>query len=369
MDEDAAEDEVVAAQHVAKGITDMHAHVGCLTRRTERDGDPGDECMVSQEMRNDFKFKHYLEGFGVTEEKILSNPFATFDTLVAKLKSSSRVRRAVVLALDAWVDRTTGQVVPEKTQLYVPNRFVLEGIRRKESEGLFHFGASINPYRRDAIARLEQAKRDGAVLIKWIPNTMNIDPSDPAIIPFYEKLKELELPLLVHTGNEATFAWADNALADPVRLEVPLRLGVTIIAAHVATSGKIDGQKNYDRLKVLFDKEEYRGRLFADISATTQFNRVKAFKPFIEDDAFRGRLLYGTDWPLIDVELKGVAIIPFFLYATPLYGNVISLRQAKEIHALTSSFDRDVRLKEMLGAGPEVFTQSEKVLHLSSAGR
>ncbi len=273
---DAVSTEGASAATTKPGLLDMHTHVACLTNRTERDGDPGDECMVSQEMRDDFKFKDYLKAFNVTKEQLIEHPFATFDSLVARLSESTRVSRSVVLGIDAWVDRQTGKIVPEKTQLYVPNSFVLEGIRRPESRGLFYYGPSINPYRRDAIARLEQAKRDGAVLIKWIPNTMNIDPADPAIEPFYEKLKELELPLLVHTGDEATFHWADNALADPVRLEKPLDMGVTIIAAHVATSGKNDGEKNYERLRTLFEKPQYRDLLFADISATTQFNRVKA---------------------------------------------------------------------------------------------
>ena len=147
-------------------------------------------------------------------------------------------------------------------------------------------------------------------------------------------------------------------------MEKPLDIGVTIIAAHVATSGKNDGEKNYERLRTLFEKPQYRDLLFADISATTQFNRVKAFKPFIEHPAFKGRLLYGTDWPLIDVELGGVALIPFLLYATPLYGNIISMKDAQDVRSFTSSFDRDVRLKEILGAGPDVFARSEKVLRL-----
>ena len=47
--------------------------------------------------------------------------------------------------------------------------------------------------------------RQGAILIKWIPNIMYIDPSDEKFIPFYKRLAELNIPLLTHTGMEKVF--------------------------------------------------------------------------------------------------------------------------------------------------------------------
>ncbi|NIT61545.1 MAG: metal-dependent hydrolase, partial [Aliifodinibius sp.] len=74
---------------------------------------------------------------------------------------------------------------------------------------------------------------------------MYIDPSNPAFIPFYKKMVELNIPLLSHTGMEKSFAGARDELADPVKLELPLRLGVTVIAAHISTTGKSEGQGNF----------------------------------------------------------------------------------------------------------------------------
>ena len=63
-------------------------------------------------------------------------------------------------------------------------------------------------YRRDAVAELERVARDGAVLIKWLPITQDIDPSDARCVPFYEALAHLGIPLLSHTGWERTLPTA-----------------------------------------------------------------------------------------------------------------------------------------------------------------
>ena len=41
------------------------------------------------------------------------------------------------------------------------------------------FDASVNPYRRDALERLDGAVASGAVLLKWLPSIQEIDPADP----------------------------------------------------------------------------------------------------------------------------------------------------------------------------------------------
>ena len=87
----------------------------------------------------------------------------------------------------------------------MPNEFVAKMVAQHTN---FLFGASVNPYRSDAIARLEWAKAHGAVLVKWIPPIMEINPDDPKLIPFYKKMAELNLALLSHTGREKSFSRA-----------------------------------------------------------------------------------------------------------------------------------------------------------------
>lgn len=80
----------------------------------------------------------------------------------------------VVLSLDGIVNER-GELDCKQTQVYIPNDYVAE---QADLYPNIYFGASINPYRHDALSRLEQVKKQGAKLIKWIPNIQHIDPSD-----------------------------------------------------------------------------------------------------------------------------------------------------------------------------------------------
>ena len=39
-------------------------------------------------------------------------------------------------------------------------------------------------------------------MIKWLPNAHGIDPSHDLCVPFYEKMKEHDMFLLCHCGDE-----------------------------------------------------------------------------------------------------------------------------------------------------------------------
>ena len=343
---------------------DMHTHIACFENPQidpSQAEEPGDHCYVSPEMKSSFKFGIYMKAFGVTDAEVAQKGrMVVFDKLAEKIKESKRVGRSVVLGIDGFIDRKTGKFDWDQTQVYVPNEIVLKGVSARKD--LFLYGPSINPYRKDAIARLKQAKIDGAVLIKWIPSIMNIDPSDPNLDDFYRTLKELNLPLLVHTGKESTFMRATDDNCNPALLKYPLDKGVKIIAAHAATCGESDNESDCSLLKGLFLNEKYIGQLYADISATTQINRVRALASVLADPAFKGRLLYGTDWPLIDVRVFGVSLSPFLLYYLPGFGLSLSWEQIKELFQTKNSFDRDVRLKEFLGVPPDTFVRAEEVL-------
>ena len=145
------------------------------------------------------------------------------------------------------------------------------------------------------MAILEEVHRQGAVLIKWIPNIMYIDPSDEKFIPFYKRMAELKIPLLTHTGMEKSFANAKDEYDDQRLLELPLKCGVTVIAAHMATTGESDGQDNFERILPMFDEFP---NLYTDISSLTQLNRLGYLAKALKHPGLTERMIYGTDWPL-----------------------------------------------------------------------
>ena len=322
----------------AEGYLDMHVHTAGI-------GAGGSGAFVSEEMRGNMRFRFYLRAFGVTEKELeAQGDGIVIAKISAHIAASDKVAHAVVLAMDGVV--ADGRLDRDATQIYVPNEFVAREVGRYDN---LCFGASVNPHRPDALERLAQVKADGALLIKWIPNIMDIDPADPAIRPFYERLVELDLPLLSHAGRERAFADAVDEYGDPVRLTLPLSLGVTVIAAHIATTGKNEGEGNFERILPMFAQYP---NLYADISSLTQVNKRNYLKRALAVEGVDQRLLYGTDWPL-----------QFFPLVWSFYhANQIGVRTARLVAKVDNVWDRDVALKRALGTPEHVFARSAELL-------
>jgi predicted TIM-barrel fold metal-dependent hydrolase len=239
-----------------------------------------------------------------------------------------------------------GKLDTLNSQVYIPNEFVAREVRKYSN---LLFGASINPKRHDALQALAQAIADGAVLNKWIPSIMDFDPADSAFIPFYLAMKAAGLPLLTHTGKESSFVGAKDSLCDPMRLHLPLSLGLTVIAAHVGTPGESHGQENFERAISMLGRYP---NLYADISSLTQINKLRYFGKILPRAEIKGRLIYGTDFPLIETLL----VSPYYY---TFRANLGKLRAAAREE---NPWDRDVALKKALGVPEEVFTLSGKLL-------
>ncbi|MBS1269228.1 MAG: hypothetical protein MAG794_00176 [Gammaproteobacteria bacterium] len=320
------------------GYLDTHAHIAGI-------GAGGSGCFVNAALADSYKFKFYLRGFGVTRADLKEHG----DELVARhmnrlIANSKYVRNAVILALDGVIRNNA--IDRSITQIYVPNEFVSRMARKYRH---LKFGASVHPDRSDWRERLVRAKGEGAVLVKWLPAIMDIDPSDPRHIPYYRTLVKLGLPLLVHVGTERAFSDANDTLGDPRKLTLPLKEGVTVIAAHIATTGKYEGQPSHERLLSMF--QEFPN-LYADISSLTQINKVGYLVEALKAPGVRERLLYGSDWPLQFFPL----VSPFFHWPD------IGLRQAKTIQKTKNPWDRDVALKTALGVPRSTFQRSARLL-------
>lgn len=317
----------------------MHCHTAGI-------GAGGSEARISTALRSSWRFRVYLWIFGCSEKILLAKgDHSIMEGIDRSIGESKYVAKAVILAMDAPYG-ADGRIDDGAVEVWVPNRFV--GERVKSYPNLL-FGASVHPLRYDALEELEWSKANGAVLVKWLPNIQNIDPSDQRIVPFYRKLVELDLPLLTHVGDEESFSRTNNLLGDPERLQLPLKLGVRVVAAHVATSGKNEGQCNVQRLLDLLPKYP---NLVADISTLTQFNRKRHLPAVLADERLKGRLLYGTDHPLTNTPMVSPWLYPFRL----TFGQMWRLSRIK------NPWDRDVALKAALGVPTEVFEESGRYL-------
>jgi predicted TIM-barrel fold metal-dependent hydrolase len=322
---------------IPAGIVDMHCHIAGI-------GAGGSGCFVSEKLLNNWRFNIYLRSFDTSKTEMLEKGDSVVaDKISETIAQSKFVGKAVILALDGVVD-ASGHLDTNHTEVYVPDEFVADICARHTN---LLFGASVNPYRADAIQRLVWAKEHGAVLVKWIPPIMEINPDDPKLIPFYKKMVELHLPLLSHTGREGSFSRSTEDYGDPEKLRLPLSLGVKVIAAHIASGDKYHGERGPDRLARLM--REFPN-LYTDISALTQINRPGAIKEALTKPEFSGRLVYGTDFPLINTAL-----------VSPWYSMHLSLRQKWQIWRTKNPWDRDVLMKQGLGVPTEVFERSAKM--------
>lgn len=320
-------------------ILDMHCHVAGI-------GAGNSGCFVSSRLLRSWKLGFYLRSFGVSRGELREHgDVLCGERLAQTLAASHFVRRSVVLAMDG-VANADGQLDLARSEFYVPNEFVA-ALTVHHTNLLF--GASINPYRSDALARLDRAAADGACLVKWLPSIQLIDPADTRLTPFYRRLADLHLPLLVHTGSEHSFTWARDELGDPDRLRLPLSLGVTVIAAHAAWPGRHDGERDVDRLARLMTQYP---NLYADISSLTQINKLGALREVLRRPEFRGRLVYGTDFPLVNMPIVSPWFFPLDLKPS----------QMCRISRIKNPWDRDVALKQALGVPADVFTRAATLL-------
>jgi predicted TIM-barrel fold metal-dependent hydrolase len=286
-------------------LIDHHVHVAGL-------GAGG--TFVNRKMRtwahpfHRLKFKVYMSSAGASDEdRADAQLVERLASLVSNIRNHGKHR---LLAFDKHY-RSDGSVNLDKTEFYVPNEYVFELAERYPD--LFVPNISVNPYRPDAISELEKWAARGARIVKWLPNAMWIDPSDPKCDPFYQKMKELDLILLSHGGEEkAVEAEEDQKLGNPLLLRRALDHGVKVVVAHCAGLGTNEDLDSKDRKQVdnfdlflrLMDEKRYEGLVFGEISAMTQFNRVgKPLHTILAREDLHERLVNGSDYPLPAVNI------------------------------------------------------------------
>ena len=282
-------------------LVDFHTHV-IATGTSVKDA------FINSKMRSGinlerFKFLIYASAAGV---KNIDNADQEYLTRLVRLaRATKRQGKYRILAFDKHYT-PDGSVDLTKTNMYVPNEYVVELARQYAD--VFLPVISLHPYRRDALEELDKWANAGVKYIKWLPNAMGMDPANRAIEPFYRKMKEHNMILLSHGGEEqAVQAEEDQELGNPLRLRKPLDMGLRVIIAHAASLGSCadldSGGDNkahcFDLFLRLMDEPKYRSLLFGEVSAMLQFNRMPGpFSTLLKRQDLHPRLINGSDYPL-----------------------------------------------------------------------
>lgn len=315
-------------------MIDFHVHIagnGCCSSGI----------ILSDWFKKRYTFKLLRKIHGISDEDLRTDIDVKWaEKINSYIEKSEHIDRAVLLCLD-FVYNQDGTKNEEKNQMIIPNTWGAKLSR--ENPNRFLYGASVHPYREDALVKLEEAKISGAFLVKWLPSMMGIDPTHEKCISYYKKLYELGLPLLSHTDVEHTFhsigkGWMQKNHVK--HLETALKCGVKVIAAHAGTPRQF---------KIMCEMMHRYPRFWADTSGLFNPSRarsaIKVFKLAQDDKVLRERLLFGTDWP--------IPTFPWLLLDKIGLGGIFKVTHCE------NPFDKDVLLKELLGFSKTQFIYNE----------
>jgi uncharacterized protein len=203
--------------------------------------------------------------------------------------NGSTLKRVVILACDDLYDET-GHRFPGLSGLFVPNDYVLELARRHPE---FVAAASIHPARPDAIAELERCVEAGAALLKLLPCVQAVDCNRALYKPFWERMAQLKIPLLAHTGGEFSLPTHRRDLQSVETLRLPLECGVNVIAAHCGTPALPWDRDYFDQFEQM---RKSFPNLYGDVSALSQITHLRTLDRLRKDAR---QILYGSDYPVL----------------------------------------------------------------------
>ena len=241
----------------------------------------------------------YMDGGCVDDAHIDDSYVARLTQLSTEMPAGFK---SMLFAFD-WFHDENGQPNKEHSIFHIANQYVAN--IAKQNPQHFEWVASIHPYRTDALDTLEAAHAQGARAVKWLPSGMGIDPASAKCDAFYQKLYDLNLPIISHTGRESAVQGGNQAHGNPLRMRRALEAGVRVVLAHCASDGvdeDLDNHnqpiKSFELFSRLMDTPAYEKLVFGEISALTLFNHAWAIKPLLIRQDWQHRLLNGSDYPL-----------------------------------------------------------------------
>lgn len=320
---------------------DIHVHVAQLHRHESTD-----RFVVHKPNRY---VRMFLRQLGMSREQ-LRQP--TANALVRDRllywASAATIDRFVLLAMDGAFTGD-GQSDPAASAWIVDNQFVAELARSHPS---LLFGASVHPYRKDALALTGASIDAGACLMKWIPSTQRIRLDDPRCLPVYDLLAASGVPLLVHTGNEHSGSGGPNRWNAPELLVTPLRRGVKVIAAHCGARLFLHERSGFDAFCRMAREHEH---LYGDLGAFAIPTRIRPLRALQRDPLLLSKVVYGSDFPAI-------TMAEWFVFS-------IGLPAVRRILREPNPLERPYLLMRSMGLPDEVFTRGAGILRLPALAR
>ncbi len=312
---------------------DLHTHTFSLH--------PGSGCYISSFLRGRLLARYLKWRYGLGDGLSPEVQDQRLQTVFREAYDGwEQMGSAVILGLDA-VYSPNGKLDWERTHFYVPNDYIFSVSQRDQR---LLAGPSVHPNRADALEELARCREQGAVLIKWLPNTQAIEVGNSRNRRFYRALRDLGLPLLCHTGPEHTLPSLDNRLGDPFGLRMALDEGVTVIAAHGGGCELFRGGYFEPFLRLLL---EYPN-LYADTSGLCLPHRKRYLLKLLRHPEVHHKLVHGSDFPLPVNAWNFIGHLP--------------VSQIRALNRIESPIERDLAIKQTLGFPNEIFYRGSELI-------
>ncbi|OOZ37156.1 amidohydrolase family protein [Solemya velesiana gill symbiont] len=246
------------------------------------------------------------KGLGIDYEALARNPYVAYvSALTNSVRNSQQVEKLCLFGVDSRLDHKGREIHRDKT-VCATTEDVLD-VANEYADCIIPF-FSINPLRPNALELIDEYIERGCKGAKFLQIYWGVDLNDPRFGPYYEKLKEKGIPLIIHIGSE----YSIDSFAEYERIEMlrqPLEAGVKVIAAHMGlerVEHKAMIWRNLSKKPAYFDKDYYRllellgseENLYADISAILAPLRARALRHLSEQTQVHHKLLFGTDYPV-----------------------------------------------------------------------
>ena len=175
--------------------------------------------------------RFFARSLGAEPAALLADPYHGFlEAALRSVRESKHVDKLCLYPVDARYDEG-GRLTHRDPTVCSATEDVL-AVHAEHAEAVLPF-LSVNPRRADALDRLDEYAARGCVGAKFLQNYWGLDTGDERFVPYYEKLRDLGLPLTIHVGSEYSIQ-SDSRYEGLDMLRLPLDVGVTVMAAHMA---------------------------------------------------------------------------------------------------------------------------------------
>lgn len=305
-----------------------------------------------------FVLHFFAKRLGADPRQLREDPFNSYvESMARAIQNSSQVEKCCLFGVDSRIDNK-GEETHKDITVCASTEDVLQVTARYPDQ--FIPFMSVNPKRADALDLIDEYHERGCLGSKFLQNYWGADLNNPAFIPYYEKLKALKLPVIIHIGPEYTIhSYTEYERFDMVKL--PLECGVTVIAAHMGL-GRPQWPavwRSISRNPTTFDtdyhqlleKLEQHDNLYADISAILTPLKARALRHLSRQTQIHHKILFGTDYP-----------VPYTL----LFNTYdLSLKERLRINKIDNPFDAyHAAITEYFPKESPIYTNYKKVIHL-----